>query len=557
MTMESSRHRGVAGRTRVAQVPRIAGAGHLARRWSDWLKPIALVVTASIALVSDGALFHESSQLVAVAIVLGLGLGLIVRRWRWICALAGSRLGLLVVVNGIVLIVSSTLSVYHWASIRELLKAVALAEAFLLGAALIDRENLRERFLVTFYWWSVAMAGAGSLLYLMGMRWPQTWLGSYAVRTLATAANRLSAFFGYANAFAAFLLVPIALGVVLAWHGGRKGTAALVGLAVPLVAMQLAASRWGYVVLGTMLTAMLILGLRLASQTGFSRRRAVTVTGVVLILTVVSMVVPASAISTVPDVGTRFTGIGAEVRNTGPEMSSIGGRIAMIRDALHYAAAYSVFGSGPGTYPSTYFRFRSTNFFAADPHSQAMLWLTETGAVGFVAQALLLLAVLGLLWKAAVREAGRDPLMVGAAVGITGVVVHAMLDWDFQSWFLPLMVAVFCGVAVSALAHQDIWLLRPWRSVPAVVPAASRPAGKPRMMWRRLAIAGMSACIAVALLSVSAALVADIGTSAYGPPVQVSSAAQPSERRVSISRRQGEHGTCRARERAVNGPGHT
>jgi hypothetical protein len=106
--------------------------------------------------------------------------------------------------------------------------------------------------------------------------------------------------------------------------------------------------------------------------------------------------------------------------------------------------------------------------------------------------------------------------MVGAAFGITGVVVHAMLDWDFQSWFLPLMVVVFCGVAVSALAREDIWLLRPWRKAPTMTPAASRAAGKPLMFRHRLAIVGMSVCIAVALLSVSVALVADAGTSAYG-----------------------------------------
>ena len=87
---------------------------------------------------------------------------------------------------------------------------------------------------------------------------------------------------------------------------------------------------------------------------------------------------------------------------------------------------------------------------------------------------LLMLAVLGLVWIAAVRDAGRDQLLVGAAVGITGVVAHAMLDWDFQSYFLPLMVAVLCGVAVSALAGHDIWLLRPWRRAPAGVQTASR-----------------------------------------------------------------------------------
>jgi tetratricopeptide (TPR) repeat protein/O-antigen ligase len=508
---------GVPVKAKVKAEPRAARVGLAAGPWVDWLMPIVVLTVSTVALVSSGALFHESSQLVAVAIVLCFGLVLIAVDWGRVCTFLGSRLGLLAVINGVVLVISTMLSVYRWASVRELLKAVALVEAFLLGAALIDRETVRDHFLVVFYWWSVAVAGAGSVLYMVGMRWPQSWLGSYAVRTLVTAANRLSAFFGYANAFAAFLLVPIALGVALAWHGGRRGTAALVGLVVPLFSMQLAASRWGYVVLSLVLVAMLILGMRLAARGGFTRMHAATVTCVILVVAGVSMLLPAwNVSSSTPDVGERFTGIGAEVRNTDPETSSIGGRIAMIRDALHYAAAYPVFGSGPGTYSSTYFRFRSTNFFAADPHSLAMLWLTETGGIGFVAQVLLLLAILGLMWIAAVRDAGRDPLLVGAAFGITGVVAHAMLDWDFQSYFLPLMVTVFCGVAVSALARQDTWLLRPWRRVPAGVQMMSRLGDKPRMSWRLLAIGGMSICIAVTVIAVLATLVADVGSSAYG-----------------------------------------
>jgi tetratricopeptide (TPR) repeat protein/O-antigen ligase len=507
---------GVPVKPRVDPEPKAAKAGLPAREWRNWLMPIAVLAAASVALVSDGALFRESGQLAAVVIVLCLGLVLTVSRWSRVRVLLSSRLGLLAVVDGAVLVFSAVLSVYHWASIREVLKAAALGEAFLLGAALIDREALRDRFLVLFYWWSVVAAGAGSVLYIVGMRWPQSWLGSYAVRTLATSTNRLSAFFGYANAFAAFLLVPIAMGVALAWRGGRRGTAALVGLIIPLFAMQLAASRWGYVVLGLVLTAMLILGMRLAAKGGFRRMRAAVVTCAVLAVAGASMLMPGWTVSSsAPDIGERFTDIGAEVRNTDPVTSSIGGRIAMIRDALHYGAAYPVLGSGPGTYSSTYFRFRSTNFFAADPHSQAMLWLTETGGIGFAAQTLLMLAVLGLVWIAAVRDAGRDQLLVGAAVGITGVLAHAMLDWDFQSYFLPLMVAVLCGVAVSALAGHDTWLLRPWRRAPAGVQTASRVVGKPHMDWRSLTIAGTSLCIALAALSMTASLVAGKGIAAY------------------------------------------
>jgi predicted Zn-dependent protease len=106
--------------------------------------------------------------------------------------------------------------------------------------------------------------------------------------------------------------------------------------------------------------------------------------------------------------------------------------------------------------------------------------------------------------------------MVGAAFGISGVVVHAMLDWDFQSYFLPLMVAVFCGVAVSALAHQDVWLLRPWRRMPAPVRATSKLPGKPRMSWRPLVIVGTSLCIAVAIVSGRAGVMAEKGVALSG-----------------------------------------
>ncbi len=143
-----------------------------ARLWVDWLRPLGILIAATVALVSDGALFHESSQLVAVVVLLLSGLVLIVRDWSRIHMFLGSRLGLLAIVNGAVLVISAILSVYRWASLRELLKAAALAEAFLLGATLIDREALRDRFLVMFYWWSIAAAGAGSVLYLAGMRWP-------------------------------------------------------------------------------------------------------------------------------------------------------------------------------------------------------------------------------------------------------------------------------------------------------------------------------------------------------------------------------------------------
>jgi O-antigen ligase/tetratricopeptide (TPR) repeat protein len=473
------------------------------RRIPTWLLLVPWFVAASAAFVVDGALFGEPSQLLAVAIIAAISPAVIALRWDAVWQILRTRLGLLALLNGIVLVVSALFSVYHWASVREILKAVALAEVFMVAAVTVDRDALRDRWLWVLYWWSITAVAAGIILYAVAVRWPQSMVGIFGIRAQVMFGTRLGAFFGYANALAAFLLVPISLGVAAAWSGGRKGITALVGLIVPLVALQLTSSRGGFLVLAVVMAVMIGIGARMRQSTGVTPvRKAAIAAGTLLVAMVLVLAPPLTLSPAAPQVGQRFASIGAEVRNTDAETSSIGGRIAMIRDSVRYAAAYPVLGSGPGTYASAYFRFRSTNFFSSDPHSQAMLMLTETGIIGFVLQMLLLAAVLGLLWRAAIRDAQRSLLLVGIAAGITGVVLHAMADWDFQSWFLPLLIAACGGMAVRVGAANPPWLLLPARGVTAHVGAT--PTGK----GRRLALVGLVVVMVASVLAVAAAQVA-------------------------------------------------
>jgi tetratricopeptide (TPR) repeat protein len=471
-----------------------------------WVLLFLWFAAASSALWFDGALFGEASQLRAAVAIAVVSLLMVSTRWSAVWRFLRTRLGLLAIASGIVLIVSALFSVYHWASVREILKAVAVAEVFLLAAVTVDNDRLRDKWIWCLYWWSVAAAGVGSALYLVGMRWPDSALGGFAVQALATAVNRLSSFFGYANAFAAFMLLPIALGVAAAWPGGRRGAFALVGLVIPLLAMQLAASRGGYLVLGVLLVLLFLAALRLAGRGAFVRSRAAVVTGAALVVVVVLMFAPSLPIATSgPQVGARFASIGAEVRNTDAETSGIGGRIAMIRDALRYSASYPVLGSGPGTYASTYFRFRSTNFFSSDPHSLALLLLTETGIIGLMFQMLLLAGSLWILWRAAVRDAHRSPLLIGMAAGITGIALHAMMDWDFQSWFLPLLVSAAAGIGAAALPADSAWLLSPVRARQAPAPQGQKAVADrlPRAL-RLTALALAGVCLVVTVPAVVA-----------------------------------------------------
>jgi tetratricopeptide (TPR) repeat protein len=478
-----------------------------------WVLLFLWFAAASSALWFDGALFSEAGQLRAAVLVAIVALLTVSTRWKAVWSLLRTRLGLLAVASGIVMIVSALFSVYHWASVREILKAVAVAEVFVVAAVTIDNDRLRDTWIWCLYWWSVAAAGVGSALYLVGMRWPDSAVGGFAVQASATVVNRLSSFFGYANAFAAFMLLPVALGVAAAWPGGRRGALALVGLAIPLFAMQLAASRGGYLVLGVLLVLLFLAALRLAGRGAFVRSRAAVVTGATLVVVVALMFAPSLPMAgSGPQVGARFASIGAEVRNTDAETSGIGGRIAMIRDALRYSASYPVLGSGPGTYASTYFRFRSTNFFSSDPHSLALLLLTETGIIGFMFQMLLLAGSLWILWRAAMRDAHRSPLLIGMTAGITGIVLHAMMDWDFQSWFLPLLVSAAAGVAVAALPAGSAWLLSPVRARQEPAPQGQKVVADtlPRTLrLTALAIAGV--CLAVAVPAVVAGGAAERG----------------------------------------------
>ena len=129
---------------------------------------------------------------------------------------------------------------------------------------------------------------------------------------------------------------------------------------------------------------------------------------------------------------------------------------------------------------------------------------------------LLVLAVLWLLWVAAVQGAARDPAWLGAAAGITGVVTHAMLDWDFQSFFLPVIVALFCGAAASALSDRGAWLLVPLPRGSATPRSASTSMRRSRLNGRFLAISATAVCIVVGALTATGALMADKGIALAG-----------------------------------------
>jgi O-antigen ligase len=105
-------------------------------------------------------------------------------------------------------------------------------------------------------------------------------------------------------------------------------------------------------------------------------------------------------------------------------------------------------GSGAGTFDLYWDRYRKTSYGARDAHNLYLETLAEIGPIG-----LLLLVVTLLLPFGALRSAGRDPVLAGAAGAYLVFLLHAAVDWD---WEMPAVTiaGLLCGGALT-LARPD------------------------------------------------------------------------------------------------------
>jgi hypothetical protein len=123
--------------------------------------------------------------------------------------------------------------------------------------------------------------------------------------------------------------------------------------------------------------------------------------------------------------------------------------------AVHQYEAHPVAGAGAGSYESYYLRTRTTPSKVRNAHNLYLETLAELGPLGL---ALLLVALLS-PFVAAVR-ARRHPLTAALAAGYAALVVHLLVDWD---WQLPgvALTALACGAGLLILAGSGREPTRP------------------------------------------------------------------------------------------------
>ncbi len=237
------------------------------------------------------------------------------------------------------------------------------------------------------------------------------------------------------------MLFPVPLAVAFSARATR-GNRFLGGLSAMIMAstILLSGSRGGMAALAAQLVLLGVL---------FYQRKRSTPRCAILALAalVVGLVVWVGG----ADLTTR---LGTFPQETRLELSG-GTRINIDRDTLRMFVKKPILGWGLGTFGDVYPQYRSfpTNLILDQAHNDYLQLLVETGTVGF----LTMLWFLYLVYRTAIirlrtrAESADATLAAVAIVGITGILIHGLVDFNLQipanaAWFF-----VLCALATLKL----------------------------------------------------------------------------------------------------------
>jgi O-antigen ligase len=147
------------------------------------------------------------------------------------------------------------------------------------------------------------------------------------------------------------------------------------------------------------------------------------------------------------ELANRMASIQAEAR---AELSG-GTRVAIDRDALKMFAHRPILGWGLGVFPTVYPQFRTfyTNFFVNAAHNDYLQLLVEMGALGFA----IMLWFIVVVYSRAIKKLGYWPsdtngaVTLAAVLGVTGILVHSLVDFNLQIPANAALFYVLCTVA--------------------------------------------------------------------------------------------------------------
>jgi len=243
------------------------------------------------------------------------------------------------------------------------------------------------------------------------------------------------------------LMVPIPLVLSLTRMAGEKERiAAGIAAAVMVVTIFLSGSRGGMIAIFVELVILAVVLLR--QKVELVRRKK----GMQIAVSLVAFVVVLVSLLTWlggKELTSRVSSISTETRT---ELSG-GMRLSIDRDAVRMFRNKPVLGWGLGTFPTVYPQFRTfyTNFFVNEAHNDYLQLLSEMGLLGFGTMVWFVVV----LYRHALRKIGNWPSDLSGAVtlastlGVTGILVHSLLDFNLQ---IPANAALFYVLCTLAAA---------------------------------------------------------------------------------------------------------
>lgn len=165
------------------------------------------------------------------------------------------------------------------------------------------------------------------------------------------------------------------------------------------------------------------------------------------------------------------------VQHPGSDLS-IETRVTVYRDALHMIPAHPWLGWGLGSFPTVFptYRTRYDGTFMNAAHNDYLQLLVETGVLGLGMLVWLIVIVYrsGLRWAPDWKERPAAAVSIAGLIGITGLAIHCLFDFNLQ---IPANAAVFfvlCTVACTLEAIEKRRSRVSSRTRPHEVPGHSR-----------------------------------------------------------------------------------
>lgn len=127
-------------------------------------------------------------------------------------------------------------------------------------------------------------------------------------------------------------------------------------------------------------------------------------------------------------------------------------RVPFWRAAWADAMAHPLIGSGPGSFPAAWLRYRAVPQGALDAHNLYLQTLAEVGPIGLV----VLSTALALPLTVVRRAATQSRYGPAAAAAYVAFLAHAAIDWDWQmpAVTLPALVLAACLLAAARGARS-------------------------------------------------------------------------------------------------------